>query len=142
MHRKPRFAESKTCLPFTAMQRYRIKAISSEICFYGYVPTEAEMLEGMGDPYTSPSTGCGGDYAYKLWLMKSVISFSIVLLAIVVVVRYNVAYKEKEKAIMHVTRHSDPPDISALNRQHRRERFREFLSNIVLAILQSSEMEL
>jgi hypothetical protein len=100
------------------------------------------MLEGMGDPYTSPSTGCGGDYAYKLWLMKSVISFSIVLLAIVVVVRYNVAYKEQEKAIMHVTRHSDPPDISALNRQHRRERFREFLSNIVLAILQSSEMEL
>ncbi len=107
MHRKPRFAESKTCLPLLGLI---LTAISSEICFYGYVPTEAEMLEGMADPYTSPSAGCGGDYAYKLWMMKSVISFSIVLLAIVVVVRYNMAYKEQEKAIMHVTRHSGPPN--------------------------------
>ena len=112
-----------------------LTAISSEVCSYGYVPTETEMLEGMEDPYTSPSAGCGGEYAYKLWLMKIVISFSTVLLSMVVVVRYHVAYQEQEKAIMHVARHSDPPDISALNRQHRRDRFREFLRNILLELL-------
>ncbi len=93
------------------------------------------MLEGMEDPYASPSAGCGGQYAYKLWLMKSVISFSTVFLAILVVLRYHVAYQEQEKAIMHVARHSDPPDISALNWQHQRERFREFLRNILLELL-------
>ena len=39
-----------------------LTAISSEVCSYGYVPTETEMLEGMEDPYTSPSAGCGGEF--------------------------------------------------------------------------------
>ena len=37
-----------------------LTALASELCKYGYVPSEEEILLGRPDPYDDPNSGCSG----------------------------------------------------------------------------------
>lgn len=94
---------------------------TSEVCRYGYLPTEEEMLEGMQDPYalTGP---CDGSNAFKLWLLQASISFSTALLGLAVVMRNLVTLQEREQQVMFIARNADPPDLTTFHRRMRRAR--------------------
>jgi hypothetical protein len=47
-----------------------LTAVAAEVCRYGYIPTEEEMLAGKIDPLSVPNIGCDGIYAELLWLCQ------------------------------------------------------------------------
>ncbi len=44
-----------------------LTALAAEVCRYGYIPTEDEVLSGKIDPLSVPNIGCDGVYAERLW---------------------------------------------------------------------------
>jgi hypothetical protein len=106
----------------------------SEVCRYGYLPTEEEMLEGMQDPYalTGP---CDGSNAFKLWLLQASISFSTALLGLAVVMRNFVTLQEREQQVMFIARNADPPDLTTFNRRMRRARRQAMWRNTIIELV-------
>ncbi len=44
-----------------------LTALAAEICRYGYIPAEEEVLAGSIDPLSDPNLGCDGINAERLW---------------------------------------------------------------------------
>jgi hypothetical protein len=47
-----------------------VTAIAAEVCRYGYIPTEDEVLAGATNPLFDPDAGCDGINADRLWLCQ------------------------------------------------------------------------
>jgi hypothetical protein len=106
----------------------------AEVCGYGYLPTDAEILEGISDPYAIPGH-CDGSNTFKLWLLQATVSFSTSLLGLVVVQRNRVTLQEREQQIMFIARNSDPPNMSTISFRLRRARRQTMWRDTIIEIL-------
>jgi hypothetical protein len=61
--------------------------------------------------------GCKGDKAIEdlVWTLQSFITFSTFLLLVAVICRTIVSHREKEKSVIYVGYHSDPPDLAIIS---------------------------
>jgi len=106
----------------------------AEVCGYGYLPTDSEILEGISDPYAIPGH-CDGSNTFKLWLLQATVSFSTSLLGLVVVQRNRVTLQEREQQIMFIARNSDPPNMSTISFRLRRARRQTMWRDTIIEIL-------
>ena len=112
-----------------------LTALAAEVCRYGYIPAEEEVLAGSIDPLSDPNLGCDGINAARLWYCQAMISFSTLLLGITVILRSRMALQEKEQQVLFVGHNTDPPNIEIISLQARFKRAREARRALIFELI-------
>ena len=91
---------------------------------YGYVPTEEEVRSGYLNPYFSDTHMCSGtpEREGNLWTCQAFVSFTTFLLGVAVCVAEFTALQEKEKQIVFMASHTDPPDMEIISHSAKQAR--------------------
>ena len=108
-----------------AMTGLIIATAISEVCSFGYLPSDLELSEeGLSDPYVATSSaGCQQDHE-QLYASQGVICLLSAVLAVSVGARAVITLKEKELQVLYIASQSDPPDIDIINHSARTRRAR------------------
>ena len=108
-----------------AMTGLIIATAISEVCRFGYLPSDLELSEeGLSDPYLATSSaGCQQDHE-QLYASQGVICLLSAVLAVSVGARALITLKEKELQVLYIASQSDPPDIDIINHSARTRRAR------------------